>query len=54
MYPPASLARPAAMASAGTLELGAVSTRAFALAELPKALGDAARTRGLEGAPVTA
>lgn len=48
MYPKDAPAQLVRLASAGLLELGAVRTARFALADLPRAIDAAARMRGLE------
>jgi hypothetical protein len=53
MYAPGALARLVAMAAAGTLDVGAVEVRSFALDALPAAMEAAARIRGLEAVTVT-
>jgi len=53
MYAPGAIAQLIAMASAGTLDLGAVETTRFALDALPAAIEAAARMRGLEAVVVT-
>jgi len=53
MYPKEAIARLAAMIAAGTLDLGKIELKTFALADLGDAMDAAARMRGLDLTAVT-